>query len=218
MTVPEFEARRVLADADLGTPRGRDRALERIRPLIESTPPNSATRQELVRFVADRVDVPTHYLMTAPTTAAPAPATGNGSAPRADLDLIAKRERIFLSMCLADPAIGREYLGRLTDAHLSSDRLRGVRDWLVSHFDDPLEGLPQDDPSLSAAVSEVVLADEVRPADSVLRVTFLQLDLRRIERELRHAQQESDLERQMALSRERTDVRSEINELMGEPE
>ena len=171
-----------------------------------------------MRFVADRVDVPTHYLMTAPATPAPAPATGNGSAPRADLDLIAKRERIFLSMCLSDPVAGREYLGRLTDAHLSSDRLREVRDWLVTHFDDPLQGLPADDPSLSAAVSEVVLAEEVRPAESVLRVTFLQLELRRLERALRHAEQESDLERQMALSRERTEVRSEINELMGEPE
>jgi DNA primase len=219
MTVPEFEARRVLADADLGTPRGRDRALERIRPLIESTAPNSATRQELVRFVADRVDVPTHYLMTTPATTAPAPpAGGNGSAPRADLDLIAKRERIFLSMCLGDPVSGRDYLGRLTDEHLSSDRLRGVRDWLIQHFDDPLEGLPADDPSLSAAVSEVVLADEGRPTDSVLRVTFLQLDLRRIERALRHAEQDADLERQMGLSRERTAVRSEINDLMGEPE
>jgi DNA primase len=214
LTVPEFEARRVLAEADLGTPRGRDRALERVRPLIESTPPNSATRQELVRFVADRVDVPPDYLMTAPPRTAPA-SSGNGGPLPLDHDVLRKRERTFLSMCLSDPEAGREYLDRLSDDHFSSDGLRRVRDWLRDHYDDPLTGLPADDPSLAAAVTEVVLADEARPEPSLFRVTFLQLEERRLERASRHANESGDHPRQRELSQQLQAVREEMQDVLG---
>lgn len=223
MTVPEFETRRVLADADLASPRGRDRALEQIRPLIGATPANSATRQELVRFVADRIDVPTHYVMTETAPVAVSSPGGNGAAAsaaaRPDLERLRRDERTFLSMCLAEPVAGREYLAKLSDDHLSSERLRGVRDWLVEHFDSPLAGLPSDDPSLSAAVTEVVMLAEEEPSSgSVLRLTFLQLELDRVNRALRHAEREGDFDRQRALWGEREEVRARFDELMGESE
>ena len=220
MTVPEFEIRRVLADTDLETPRGRDKALARIRPLVAATPVNSATRQELVRFVSDRLDLPIHFLMTDVASDVAAPAAENGAARSlvaSPPDLMQKGERIFLSMCLSEPVAGRELLGRLTDDHLSSDRTRAARDWLIAHFDEPLAGLPSEDPSLAATVTEVtMLADEEPASGAVLRLKFLELELRRIERALRHAARESDFERQRALWGEREGVRAQIDELMGE--
>src|SRR5215208_5974809 len=62
VSVLEFQVRRVLADADLGTPAGRDRALQEARPLISASPVRSATRDHLVRIVADRLDVPADYV------------------------------------------------------------------------------------------------------------------------------------------------------------
>jgi DNA primase len=64
LSVIEFEVRRVLADADLATAAGRDRALAAVRPLIASTGERTATRDELVRQVADRLDVPPAYVVT----------------------------------------------------------------------------------------------------------------------------------------------------------
>src|SRR3954470_4657180 len=72
-TVLEFQVRRVLADGNLDTPGGRDRALEEVRPLIAATPERSATRDELVRLVSDRLDVPAAYVTDGPVRRSPAP-------------------------------------------------------------------------------------------------------------------------------------------------
>ncbi len=74
----QFQVRRVLADADLGTPTGRDRALEEARGLIAATPERTAMRDELVREVADRLDVPAEYVRTSE----PRPACAARSRPR----------------------------------------------------------------------------------------------------------------------------------------
>jgi hypothetical protein len=52
------------------------------------------------------------------------------------------------------------------------------------------------------------------PADD-LRLAFIRLDLRRVERELRHAEQERDFDSQRALASERQSLRDQIDELMG---
>ena len=59
----EFQVRRVLADADLDTPSGRDQALGEARKLISAVPERTATRDALVREAADRLDVPVDYVM-----------------------------------------------------------------------------------------------------------------------------------------------------------
>ncbi len=59
----EFQVRRVLADADLDTPSGRDKALGEARKLISAVPERTATRDALVREAADRLDVPMDYVM-----------------------------------------------------------------------------------------------------------------------------------------------------------
>ena len=122
-------------------------------------------------------------------------------------------------MCLSEPSQGREYLERLDDDHFSSDALRRVRDHLLEHFDDPLAELPADDPSLAALVTEVAMRGQEEQASSEgLRLTFLQLELQRVDRQLRHAARDEDFERQRALWPARESIRSQIDELMGQSE
>jgi DNA primase len=75
MGIIQFQVRRALADADLDSPAGRDRALEEVRDLIAAVPERTATRDALVREAADRLDVPPEYV-TAPSAPAPRPAPG----------------------------------------------------------------------------------------------------------------------------------------------
>ena len=120
-------------------------------------------------------------------------------------------------MCLAEREHGREYLERLEDEHFSSDALRAVRDHLVAHFDDPLADLPVDDPILSALVTEVAMrGQEEQASPEALRLTFLELELQRLERDLRHATRENDFEKQRDLWPVREGVKAQINELMGQ--
>ena len=120
-------------------------------------------------------------------------------------------------MCLAHGQNGRRYLEALNDDHFSSPPLRRVRDHLVAHFDDPLAALPQDDEALAGLVTQIVFHAQDQPAaESVLRLTWLQLELRRTERRLRHAAENADYDRQRALWPQREGLRREIDELMGQ--
>ncbi len=219
LSVPEFEARRVIAEADLSTPHGKDKALNALRPVIASVPEKSATRDELVRFASDRLDVPSEFLVT--TLASPP-----GSATRrpsgeplhlATADAVVRAERTFLAMCVGLGADGKGYLERIGDDHLSTGSLRRAREWLLAHFDSPLSDLPSDDPTLVASVSEIVMrADEESAERAVLELGVLQLDLRRVDRHLRDADRAGDHARQAELRAERERLREQIDTAMGE--
>jgi DNA primase len=216
VTPAEFQIRRVIASADLSTPRGRDKALSEARPIVNTVPPNTATRDELVRYVADRLEIDRHYLLTqtappaAPAAAAPAPVR------RSPLDAVARSERTFLSKCVALPELGRDYLERLTPEHFSFAPFWRVRNHLLGHWEDPLMGLPDDDESFAVLIKDVVLrADNDDVAGEQLRRGFLQLDLARVNRELRRAEQDEDFDAQRALATERQGLRDQIGELMG---
>ena len=210
----EFQVRRVLADADLDSPAGRDRAFEEVRPLIAASPERSAVRDYLVRLVSDRLDVPVNYVTTTLASrprGRPAPEPPAGSIGAASL----ASERAFLAMCATGGDLGRRYLDRLEDGHLSSDTARRALVHLRANFDDPLAGLPEDDPALAALVTGAVV--EPQPvSEGVLRMSFLQLEGRRIERELRRAGEERDLHRQDELAAARQRVRSEMDAVMGQ--
>jgi DNA primase len=221
--VPDFQARRVVAQADLSTSRGRDAALEEVRPLVAALARKPATRDELVRYLSDRLDVPRDYLLgrSAPAPRAAAPPAGpdrfgSHAAPVVPqrLDAVSV-ERSFLRMCFASE-MGREYVERLTDDHLSSAMLRRLRDHLVAHWDDPLASLPEDDPTLVAWIKDVVMrADDIPVSDDGLRLDFLKLDRRRVERQLRHATESGDFARGRSLQQERQRLKDQIDELMG---
>jgi DNA primase len=217
-TVLEFQVRRVLADADLDTPAGRDRALEEVRPLIAASSEWSAVREDLIRVLSDRLELSVHQVTTAldsrPRRAAPGggPATASAAGPSF------AAERAFLVHCAAAGEVGRRFLGRLEDGHLSFGIVRRARDHLRARFDDPLVGLPEDEPALARFVSEVVLEAGATqtPTETSLQASFLDLEGRRIDRELRRAVRDSDLSRQDQLAAERQRVRSEMDSVMGQ--
>jgi DNA primase len=231
LPMTQFQVRRVLADADLDTPAGRDRALEEAARLIaEHTMEGSAMRDELVREAADRLDVPVHRVLTAlgsPRPRAPAspaivaPARDRGPAFPAGAsagEVAFRAEREFLARCLASSELGRSYLSLPTDDQLSSDATRRAREHLAAHFDDPLADLPEDEPSLAALVNDVVhtAAEQPPSQETVLRMSILQLERRRLEREIRRAAHEGDYTRQSELAAAEQRVRGELDEVMGQ--
>jgi hypothetical protein len=163
--------------------------------------------------------VPREYLLAQNPTAiaSPVPGADAPEAPRVlRLDATARVERSFLTMCVSSADLGREYVERLADDHFSSAPLRRVRDHLAANWDNPLSELPTEDPMLSALIKDVVMrADETHVSDDVLRLDFLQLELRRVERGLRHAEQDGNFEAQRALAPERQGLKAQIDELMG---
>jgi hypothetical protein len=176
-----------------------------------------ATRDELVSYVSDRLDVPASNVVTEIAAAPVGVRERQPTAVPTALDAIARAERSFLAMCVGRGDLGHRYLLRLTDEHLTSAPLREARDWLKAHFDAPLAGLETEEPTRAALVTDVVaLADEEPSTDAVLRLSFFQLELRRIERALRHAERAGDFERQRELWEEREGVRGGISEVMGE--
>ena len=186
-------------------------------------------RDELVREVADRLDVPDYHVRESLTGSAPrsaaapraraGPARGSALPAGASAGEVAFRaEREFLSRCLASAELGRSYLSRPSDEQLSSEATRRARAHLAAHFDDPLVGLPEDEPALAALVNDVAHAAQEQPpsSEAVLRMSILQLEKRRIEREIRRAAQEGDHRRQGELAKADQQVRGELDAVMGQ--
>jgi DNA primase len=217
----QFQVRRLLADADLDTPAGRDSALEKARGLIDQAQP--AMRQELIREVADRLDVPANSVtlaLEAPPspqrfTRAPEPALPAGASAG---EVAFRAEREFLARCLASGELGRSFLGRPSDDQFSSDLTRAARAHLVEHFDDPLPALSDKDPSLGALVLDVLNAAGEHPpsSEAILQMSILQLERRRLEREIRRAKSDGDYARQSELAAAEQRVRGELDEVMGQ--
>ena len=216
----QFQVRRLLADADLSTPAGRDSALDKARGLIDQAQP--AMRQELIRELADRLDVPANSVtlaLEAPPpqrfTRAPEPALPAGASAG---EVAFRAEREFLARCLASGDLGRSYLARPSDEQFSSDATRAARAHLVEHFDDPLADLSVDEPALAALVTDVALAAQELPpsAEAVLQMSILQLESRRLEREIRRAKTDGDFARQSELAAAEQRVRGELDEVMGQ--
>jgi hypothetical protein len=119
---------------------------------------------------------------------------------------------------LASGELGRGYLSHLSDDQLSTDATRRARDHLVAHFADPLAALSADEPALAALVTDVALAAQELPPtqETVLRMSILQLEKRRIEREIRRAAHDGDHARQSELAAAEQRVRGELDSVMGQ--
>ena len=106
-------------------------------------------------------------------------------------------------MCIALPEEGKEYLERLTDAHLSPLGARAAA-WLREHPEDPASNLPRDDAELAGLIAELVILAHDEPASpEAMELNFLLLEQRRLEAEIAAAGERDDYERRAALSRER---------------
>jgi DNA primase len=211
-----FQVGLVLNRTDAASPVERDRALDEVAPVLAAMG-ETASRDDLVRQVAERLDLEPAMVMGRVVSARPlsggaeqAPARGGGAAraepapPRraAELTSRERRERALLAMCIALPDEGEDYLARLTDAHLSPTGLRAAT-WLREHPGDPASNLPED-PELTGLVTELVMLAHDEPAShESMELNFMLLDQRRIEHEIAAAGERDDYERRASLSRER---------------
>jgi DNA primase len=208
-----FQVNLVLGRTDVGSPVERDRALAEVAPVLAGMG-ETVSRDDLIRRVAERLDLDPAMVMGRVVAATPA-SGGREQAPSDSLDAPPpprrtaeltsreRRERALLAMCVAIPAEGRGYLARLTDAHLSPSGLRAAA-WLREHPEDPASNLPHDDDELAGLIAELVMMSRDEPAShESMELNFLLLDQRRIEDEIAAAGERGDYERRAALSRER---------------
>jgi DNA primase len=211
-----FQVRLVLERTDVASPVERDNALAEVAPVLAGMG-ETASRDDLVRRVAERLDLDPAMVMGRVVAATPA-SGGRGEPvpasrparsesrpqPRQQGELTSRerRERSLLAMCIALPSEGREYLARLTDAHLSPSGLRAAA-WLREHPEDPASDLPHDS-ELSGLITElVIMAGEEPASHEAMELNFLLLEQRRLEAEIATAGERGDYERRAALSRER---------------
>jgi DNA primase len=201
--LPVFHARAILADADLETPTGRDRALDEVVPVLRAMG-ETITRQELVSEVADRLDTDPGLIgrrlaaagpdAPAPRQAPPPAADGGDpspSAPGRRPTVDERREATFLAMCIAKPGPGGEYIARIGEEHLVGEHARSALPWLKDHLDAPLEGLPREDERLFAVISRLVMLAEREPVEeSALELSWLMLERGRIDREISRRRRE----------------------------
>lgn len=209
-----FQVGLVLDRTDVSSPVERDRALAEVAPVLAGMG-ESASRDDLVRRVAERLDLEPAMVMGRVVAAEPASggeqpqptrqATPRAQAPpprAAELTSRERRERALLAMCIAQPQEGREYLERLTDAHLSATGLRAAN-WLRENPGDPASNLPHDD-EMAGLISELVMLSHDQPASrEAMELNFLLLEQRRLEGEIAAAGERGDYEHRAALSRER---------------
>jgi DNA primase len=209
-----FQVGLVLDRTDVASPAERDRALGEVAPVLAAMG-ETASRDDLVRQVAERLDLEPAMVMGRLVAARPASGgpdrapDGGGRAPEqaprraAELTSRERRERALLAMCIALPEEGKEYLARLTDAHLSPTGLRAAA-WLREHPQDPASNLPHDDGELAGLITELVMLAHDEPASQEsMELNYLLLEQRRLEAEIAAAGERDDYERRAALSRER---------------
>jgi DNA primase len=212
-----FQVGLVLSRTDVGSPVERDRALAEVAPVLAGMG-ETAGREDLVRRVAERLDLDPAMVMGRVVAATPAsggreqqptaPSQQRAAAsapPRRQGELTSRerRERALLAMCVAIPSEGREYLARLTDSHLSPTGLRAAA-WLRDHPEDPASNLPHDDTELAGLIAELVIMSREEPASQeAMELNFLLLEQRRLEGEIAAAGERGDYERRATLSRER---------------
>src|SRR6202008_3051270 len=176
--------------ADLDSTSGRDKALEEARALIATTRERSALRIDLIRYVADRLNVPEEYATPGRSEAAAPRRTGDPgpqeptreALERSPGDMALRPERAFIAQCLASGDLGLSYLMRLIARHLSSPHALRACAPLFEHFDDPLKDVPEDELALGRLLQAVVVEAEGLPAetDSNLHTTLLVLRRQRI--------------------------------------
>ncbi|MBS1895261.1 MAG: DNA primase [Actinobacteria bacterium] len=220
----DFQVMRIIDRTDTSSPVERDQALTEVAPILAAME-EGASRSELERKVADRLDLEPAMVMgrvvaATPATggpgasAAPPPGRDRVPAPQgqgqaappprpAELTSRERRERALLAMCIALPEPGAGYLERLGEKHLSRSG-QAAAAFIRSHPKDAAEHLPRENGALAALITELVMMAREEPAsEEAMELNFLLLDQRRLEDEIAAAGERGDYERRARLSRER---------------
>jgi DNA primase len=195
-----FRVERVLAQGDYGSPEGRDRMVQELRPVFATLPP-SAMRMELTRLVSGRLDLPESVAervlsATAPEQGPEARRPKMHPVPGA-LSRREETERAFLVLCLASPEEGARALAEVDLAgHFTSAVLRRVAEHLrAGGLVDPMKDLPTqqaqgsaEDAQLAGVLAELVVeAGREGAQPAMLDVQRLQLELARVDRQIQAA-------------------------------
>ena len=222
VALAEFHLDLVLAGVDPSSPLSRDEGLDLAVPVIAGVPPG-ALRQELVRKAADGLAIDPPVIINrvesepAPPAGRPASveaqpeAEGGATAPRQGvLTKYERRERSLVLMCVADPATGGEWLGRLEERHLSSDLMVRTVTWLKENLSEPTAGLESQDEDVQQFVRALVVrADPGKVGQGAIRRNFMELELAALEREIERAA-EGEPARRAELSRQRSRLVEEV--------
>jgi DNA primase len=218
----DFQVTRVLDRTDTSSPVERDQALAEVAPILAGME-EGASQSELVRKVADRLDLEPAMVMgrvVASTPATGGPGASEQARPNRDqgharqppaprpveLTPRERKERALLAMCIALPEQGAVYLEKLKDAHLSPSGRAAVR-FLREHLTDPAEHLPRENGALAALVTELVMTAREEPSsEEAMAWNFQFLEERRLEDEIAAAGAQ-DYERRSRLIRELSRIR-----------
>jgi DNA primase len=209
--LPAFQVELALDRADLSSASGRDRTLTEVAPVLKAMG-EAVGRNELVRKVESTLETEPG-LVSRRVEAAEIPAAGapdrpvpepREPAPELPLTPREQRERALLSMCIAEPGEGKEWLGKLGDAQLSSPLGDRAVVWLRDHLDDPMAGLPRADEELVSLVTQLVMSAEREPASGeAMELNFMLLEQRALEDRIAEVREKGDYEAADKLSRER---------------
>ena len=216
-----FRVERALATGDLAGAEGKDRVLAELRPVLAPVGP-SVLREELLRLIADRMDLPADTVTRLLTRggggggSAPAPPSqgANGARrddapPRPALDRRERAERAFLAYCIALPGPGREALAELDLEHeLAFPGPRRAAEHLRDHLDRPTAGVPEEDEELVRLLAELaVRAESLEATPAGLEAQRLQLALARASRDLAAARAAGGSVAKLAHHRDQLKVR-----------
>ncbi len=122
------------------------------------------------------------------------------------------RERALLGMCIAAPRLGKDFVGKLSEEHMSQSG-RPALAWLRDHLDDPMEGLPREDTELVSVITELKMRAErdPPPTERAMELNFLLLEQRRVDDGIAAARREGDLATVGKLSREGSELSTRIS-------
>jgi len=207
-----FQVERILAAGDRGTPEGRDRILEQLRPVFAELAPG-AMREELEREVAGRLSVSEKLVEGLLAGHAGGPATLEGVRQPVQLAAGERTERAFLELCIALPERGGELLAAIDlEVFFASPLARAAAVHLRDHLRAPASGV--DDAALAALLAELaVRAAALTPVPAELEVERCQLELARIERAIAGARGAGG-GGVSSLGAERRRIKAELDELL----
>jgi DNA primase len=163
------------------------------------TVPDSPERQEAVRLLADKLDLPRETLAGLAPARGGGPRGGPAEAPRL-LEAADRRELEVLAACVAHPSLV-PYLAELSADHFDSNLNRRFRDMLVSG---------RDDPELIALRAEL---DARAAQEAIDERTGKELLLRLRDRKLKRDLSSADLAQTTELQAQLAKVRQALAEL-----